>query len=53
MAPSSSATVSGTSAARLRLKPIAAAAAKTATIARVRIGAQSCAISRRSIVRAA
>ena len=49
MAPSSSATVSGTPAAKDRLKPIAAAAAKTATIASVRIGAQSGAISRRSM----
>src|SRR5215469_13732713 len=53
IAPTNNATVSGIPAAKDRLKPIAAAAANTATIAKVRIGAQSGAISRRSIVSAA
>src|SRR6516165_3862925 len=53
IAPTNNATVSGIPAAKDRLKPIAAAAANTATIAKVRIGAQSGAISRGSIVSAA
>jgi hypothetical protein len=52
MAPMSSPTVSDTEASDSE-KPTAAAAANTATMAKVRIGAASCAISRRSIVNAA